>query len=151
MNWTAISSVFLLATFKFMLAPLSGLGLGLSFLIAMLTSFVGATLSSAVFYFMSEYFLQRSAQKKLAKTQAEGYQPKFSKKKWVVNRTIIKIKLGIGQIGLCFLAPLFLSIPIGTIICAKFFGKKKTTYPIIVIGVAVNSFLLTLVSSLFFT
>ena len=34
----------------------------------------------------------------------------------------------IGFVLVCTLAPIFLSIPIGTVVVVKFFGKHKITY-----------------------
>ncbi len=70
--------------------------------------------------------------------------------KWVnkrkftlTNRLIIKVKRTIGIIGISFWVPLFLSIPIGSMIVAKFYGNEKKTFPLIVVGVFVNSFVLS--------
>jgi hypothetical protein len=56
---------------------------------------------------------------------------------------IVQIKWKTGKIGTCFLAPLFLSVPVGSIIAAKFFGKLNETYPLIVLGMAINAAVLT--------
>jgi hypothetical protein len=37
----------------------------------------------------------------------------------------------LGYISICFLAPLFLTIPIGTFIVVKFYGSRKLTYWIV--------------------
>ena len=37
----------------------------------------------------------------------------------------------------------FNSVPVGTIITAKFFGKEKKTFPLIVIGLAMNGLIIT--------
>ena len=57
---------------------------------------------------------------------------KQQKKAWGVlkpftkgNKFIVRLKLKLGIYGISFYAPLFLSVPIGTIITAKFYGKEK--------------------------
>ncbi len=150
MNWTAILSVVLLSTFKFMLAPFTAInGYGVNFLTSIIASTAGAWLSATFFYFLSEYFQKKSREKQLKKEQDPNYVKKFSRRKWKVNRAILKVKLGIGQLGICLLAPLFLSVPVGTIICAKFYGKKKTTYPMILSGLFLNAVLLSSLAHIF--
>jgi hypothetical protein len=146
MKWVAITTVFFSAFAKFMFAPLIGKGFKLDFITSWVTTFAGGLVSALVFYFMSEYFMKRNHIKKVEKKlmmertgQVYKRQKNFSK----LNRTIIKVKHSIGQYGLCLFVPLFLSVPIGSIICAKFYGKEKNTFSIIVFGLAMNSFGLT--------
>ena len=56
---------------------------------------------------------------------------------------VVKLKRSVGIYGITFLAPLFLSVPIGSIISAKFYGKKKITFLLIVIGMFTNGLLTT--------
>ena len=64
----------------------------------------------------------------------------FTKK----NKLIIKIKRSNnGFILICVLAPLFLSIPIGTIVVAKFYGNRPRAYVLVCFTLIVVSFLLT--------
>jgi hypothetical protein len=49
----------------------------------------------------------------------------------------------LGIVGISFYAPFFLSVPIGSIISAKFFGKDKRTFPLIVLGIGVNGLITT--------
>jgi hypothetical protein len=64
------------------------------------------------------------------------------------KRLILKIKNKFGMYGICILGPFILSIPIGTIIAAKMYGKSKMTYPIILFGLALNGMILTVISYL---
>ena len=58
------------------------------------------------------------------------------------NKFIVRMK-GLGIIAICFYAPLFLSMPIGSIISAKFFGKDNRTFPLIVLGIGINGLITT--------
>jgi len=60
-----------------------------------------------------------------------------------MNKFIVRIKHSIGIIGVCFYAPLFLSIPGGSIIAAKFYGHDRRAFPLIVLGIGVNGIILT--------
>lgn len=149
MKWGAITAVFFLSFVKFMFAPFTGAGLRLDFFSTWISTFSGGLVSALVFYFMSDYFMKRYQRKKIEKKlklEAAG-QVYVGKKNFTkINRTIIRLKLGIGQYGICFLAPLFLSVPIGSIICAKFYSHQKNTFSLIVLGLAINSFLLSILA-----
>ena len=45
----------------------------------------------------------------------------------------------------------FLSIPIGSIISAKFFGKDNRTFPLIVLGIGINGLITTGIATLIAT
>jgi len=113
MNWAGFWSVFLLATFKFM------------------SAFLGGTLSSFVFYFSANYFLKKKKKKVGAKIHTK------------MNKLIVKLKRNAGKIGVCFWAPFFLSIPVGSIITAKFYGKHKSTFLLVLLGMALNALIMT--------
>lgn len=46
------------------------------------------------------------------------------KKFTLTNRIIIKVKWHGGLYGICFITPLFLSIPLGSFLCVRYFGNK---------------------------
>lgn len=135
-----------LASFKFMFSPLAGEKLGLSFLESYVSTLIGALISWGVFYFMSEYFMRRNHAKKVAKYKkamaAGDANYKRPKNFTRLNKGIVKVKTTLGIYITCWLVPLFLSIPIGSIICAKFYGHHKKTPYLILAGIVLNTFLL---------
>ena len=140
------SALFFLSTVKFMFAPLGGPAADLAFLETYLVCLSGALFSTTIFYFMSEFFMLRTHQKRIAKYNKaidRGEKPKLKKNFTKVNKAIVKLKIKIGVYGVALFAPLFLSVPVGTIITAKFFGKEKKTFPLIVIGLAMNGLIIT--------
>lgn len=149
-DWTSVASVFLIATFKFMLAPFTGLGIGLPFWENYLACVAGGSFSAAIFYFSSELLLHYSHIRKLKKIEKSGQKAIQKKKFNKTNRMIIHLKHKLGIYGICFWAPFFLSIPIGSIIAAKFYGKLKKTYPLIVIGMCINAMLMCLMAYIIF-
>jgi hypothetical protein len=60
MNWGIISSVFILATVKFMFAPFTGYASGLSFWETFFTSIAGGSFSAVIFFFFSEFIMSIS-------------------------------------------------------------------------------------------
>ena len=153
MNWGIIASVFFLATFKFMFAPFTGSGLNLTFWETYFSSVAGGTVGAAIFYFSSELLLKYSHRKKVKKQdelERKGLPIPIKKKFNRTNRFIIRLKQKLGIIGICFWAPFFLSVPIGSIIAAKFYGKSRKTYPLIVLGMFVNAMITSLLAYLMF-
>lgn len=152
MAWGSYITVFLLSTFKFMFAPFTGVILKLSFLETFLICAIGGTFSAAIFFYSSEYFIVRSILNKRKRKEeaiSQGLtwieKPKFTK----TNKFIVKMKRTFGIYGICFWAPFFLSVPIGTIITAKFYGKLKKSFPLIVLGMFLNSFIMSSFAYLF--
>ncbi|MBB78284.1 MAG: hypothetical protein CL844_04715 [Crocinitomicaceae bacterium] len=146
MIWGSLISLFLLSTVKFMFTPFGGPALGLSFFQTYFICVSGGIFGSSFFYFLSGYFLKRSKRKKHDKMKNNKIEDHFLKKKKTfskMNKLIIKIKTSIGIIGICFWAPFLLSIPIGSIISAKFYGHKKETFLLIIIGMFINAFITT--------
>jgi hypothetical protein len=153
MNWSVISGVFFLATFKFMFAPFTGAKLGLTLYETFFSVLCGGILSSAIFYFASEFFLIRAHNKRIEKRlkmEQNGLKYIEPKKFKPFNKFIIRLKHMFGIYGITFWAPFFLSVPLGTIIVAKFYGKLKKTYPLVLLGMLINSILTTSLAYLIF-
>ncbi|MBL1281192.1 MAG: hypothetical protein COA33_013015 [Fluviicola sp.] len=135
-----------------MFAPLGGPKLGLSFFETYFSIVAGGIVAGAIFYFSAEFFILRSIRKnkeKIAKLKAQGKPFKQKKKFSRMNKFILKIKGTFGQFGIAMWAPFFLSVPIGSIVAAKFYGKSKKTYPLMVLGMFVNGFITTSITYAF--
>lgn len=129
-----------------MFTPIAGPAAGLSFLETFLSCLAGGYLSVTIFYFGSNYFMELARKRKLKRTQRairKGKVTKIPKTFSKKNRTIIKLKMRLGKWMICWLAPLFLSLPLGSIITAKFYKHHKNTFFLILLGVAINCFLIT--------
>ncbi len=146
MKWHILTSMFLLSMVKFMFAAAPGAHQEVPFWATVISIMLGAMISSAFFYFGSEwvikYTLNRKA-KKEANLVAQGITPKRKKSFTRTNKLIIRIKNTFGIYGVCFLAPLIITIPLGSIVCAKFYGDQKRTFLIMAIGIMVNAVFLT--------
>lgn len=138
--------MFFFSFIKFMFAPMAGPALGLSFFETYFSIVSGGIVAGAIFYFSAELFIIRSTRKnkeKILKLKALGKPIKHKKKFSWMNKFVIKIKRTFGQVGIAMWAPFFLSVPIGSIVAAKFYGKSKKTYLIMVIGMFVNGLITT--------
>jgi hypothetical protein len=74
------------------------------------------------------------------------HKKKFTK----TNRMVIRMKMNLGKYGICFFAPFLFSVPLGSIIVAKFYGKLRETYPLIVLGMAINAAITTFLAYVVF-
>ncbi len=146
MNYGIYISFFLLSMIKFLFTPFAGPAARLSFVETYVVCVAGAIFSAAFFYFMSEFFMKRAHDKRLKLRHAAALagMPLPEKKKFTkLNKLVVKTKRSMGIYGIAMYAPLFFSVPIGSIIAAKFYGKEKKTFPLIVLGMFVNGAITT--------
>lgn len=146
MDWGEYFALFGLSTFKFMFAPLGGVAMKLNYFETYFSCVAGAIFSASVFFFMSDFFIKRAERKrreKLAEMIAKALPIKKKKVFTFGNKLIIRIKKTFGIYGVCMWVPLFLSIPVGSIVAAKFYGKDKRAFPLVILGVLVNGLILT--------
>jgi hypothetical protein len=146
MKWGVYALFFWVSTIKFMFAPLGGPNARLTFIETYMSCVAGAIVSAAVFYFSSEFFMKRAQLKRQAAYKAaleSGIVLRPKKKFTRMNKFIVRIKRRFGIIGVSMYAPFFLSVPIGSVIAAKFYGKDKRTFPLIVFGMFFNGALTT--------
>lgn len=133
---------FTFGTFKFLFAhwTIYGSALGMNYNPHVYEIFIsvtsGAWVSMTFFYFFSGYLMKRSAQKRaedFLKSKKTGIPVKFKPKFTRINKAMVRMKRSMGIYGITLFAPLFLSIPIGSIVCAKFFGGEKKTFPLMLL------------------
>lgn len=151
MNWYAYIVVFLTASSKFLISAFVGVnGFGLGKIETFLIISVGGIFGTLVFYSLGNRLIQYSQKKrikKIKKLKAEGKPlPKVMTK---TNKLIIKTKHRFGLWGMAFLTASILSIPIGSIICVKFYRHKKSTIFIIFLLIIVNAFILSSIANSF--
>lgn len=150
MNWALITTGFIFGTFKFLFAhwaiyftfPIIGLE---SILEIYFSISAGAIATMATFYYSSDLLMDRAAKKRKLKRQLAidngiEYIPK--KKFTRINKTMVRVKRSIGIYGVTLLAPLFLSIPLGSVVCAKFYGHQRKTFPLMLLFTSLYSLLM---------
>lgn len=142
MNWSVLIPLFGLSMIKFMFTPFSGPALGLSFVETYFTCVAGGIFSAAIFYFSAEFFMHRAHARRVRKNaylKSQGLPIKQKRKFTPMNKFIVRIKRSLGIIGVSLWAPFFLSVPIGSIVAAKFYGHQKKTFPLIITGMFLNA------------
>jgi len=152
MYWSKLGGLFLLSSVKLMFAPVGGPLMGLSFLETYLSVTCGGIFFAAIFFYSANFFMHRAKRKReqLRKDHLEKGTPFVEKRKFTwVNRNVVKVKMTLGIYGTALWVPLFLSVPLGSIITAKFFGDDKRTFPLIVAGMFLNCAITTGIVYLF--
>ena len=152
MNWTGYLTLATLATIKFMFSAIPGPALGLNYAETVISIFIGAVISGAFFFFSAEYFMQRAQNKRIRLLQEALNKGETIAQKRVfsrMNKGVVRLKLRFGKIGICFWAPFLLSVPIGSIIVAKFYGKYSFTFLYVIIGMLINSLLTSFIVYVF--
>ena len=144
MSWATFLFIFFLAHVKFIFTPSIAIATfnELSFYQIFLPTVFGALFCFNFFFWISKRLMLIAKARRIRinlknKKKTKKY---FSKR----NKWIIKIKQSkMGLVLICFLAPLFLSIPIGTIIVVKFYGNRLRAYLTVSISLIIATFLLT--------
>ena len=148
-SWSLYIYVFFLAHVKFLFAAsIAEVTTNLSFTEILVSSTLGAVFCFNIFFFISKsIFHSKTTSKWVSYFKTKKRKKNFKKR----NRIIVKIKNSNGGfLLLCTLAPLFLSIPIGTFVVVKFYGKRRYTYLYITILLIFTSTLLTYLNHFIF-
>jgi hypothetical protein len=145
LNFWKYLALFGLSTFKFLFTPFTSIPMKLSFMEVWISCTSGAIFASTIFYFASGYFFKQAKEKKrlkLLEAEKNGLHLKI-KNFTRFNKLIVRTKMALGFYGIVFIAPVIASIPVGTIIVAKFYGSEKRTYPIMICGLIVSGLILS--------
>ncbi|PCJ24911.1 MAG: hypothetical protein COA97_08815 [Flavobacteriales bacterium] len=105
-----------------------------SYIEIVMTLILGGFSGVSFFYYFSNWannLINRLFQKKKV----------FSK----TTRRFIKFKNKYGLIGISFISPIIISLPVGSFLASRFFSKKKYTLFIMLVGVVFWSLILPLI------
>jgi len=148
--WLKAISVFLLAGVKLLPTPFLAVNVnGFSKLEAFLSVALGGIFSSVIFFFLSEWLIKKSVERRARKNEKLGITNKLPFKIKKSHRLIIKIKKRFGYIGICAITPTILSVPIGSIVLARLYRHEKMAYPSLVISILIWTLILVFVADLF--
>lgn len=135
-------------TVKMVVAAGFGAGFGFPFAENFLWTSVGGCIGVLAFYFLSERLTERARIRRLrkrAQRMATGSMdpPVFTR----LNRRIIRIKRFSGLLGVAALTPLVFTIPLGSILAARFFHHDRRTLPVMLLSVVLQAMAVTAVFS----
>lgn len=128
MSFSSFSAVFILAATKFLFGPVAAIQVYyFTFWETILVLILGGVVGVTIFYFFGELFFLSVAKWRHArdeKKKAKGIMV-IRKKFTPFNRRVIRIKHRFGIMGLAFLTPCIISIPIGSVIIARFYHHRS--------------------------
>jgi hypothetical protein len=129
---------------KFLFSAVVSYRFGNSYLETVVLTATGGCLGTIAFYYggarVLEWFRRRRVRKR-ARSIARGTAPQriFTR----TNRMIVRIKRGYGVKGLAIFSPPILSIPLMSILAAKYFRHDRRTLPLMLSSVVIWSFVLS--------
>lgn len=135
-----IIGLILFSSVKFLFAPATVYLSGYTFWQTLLITIIGGFIGVLTFFFagraMFSWINERFNGKKPRKN--------FSKK----NRLLIKVKSSWGLIGLAIISPSLISIPLGSLLAARYFRHDRRTIPVFFGAVVLWSLVLTSLTAL---
>lgn len=145
MSLAYYTPVFFIASIKFLFAPSTGIGLGMTFWETLIVCSIGGIVGVSVFYFAAGWFMNKMHERRIKKEEEQKKKGTFVKKKVFTpfRRKVIRVKNSFGVIGISFLTPCILSIPIGSVLAARFFHHHKLTIVALYLSVISWAFILT--------
>ena len=150
MPWNKYLIVFGLAQVKFLFTPSIAYASmpNLSFWEIFICTTIGALFCFNLTFFLSKRIMDFSQKRRIKKK----LQSKKTNKVFTIkNKWIVKLKRSnMGFLLICLLAPLFLSVPIGTIVVAKFYGDRPLSYYLVSILLVCTAFVLTFLNNSIF-
>jgi hypothetical protein len=134
-------TIILFCTWKFAaMFPIAVLAMKMSFFETIMYTNIGGAFGALIFTFFSDILI-KTWNKYLQKKFKLHIKPKkvFTKRK----RFLVKIKVKYGLTGIVILTPLILSIPVGSFLIAKYYGRKKINIAWLISGQIAWSFIYT--------
>jgi ABC-type Fe3+ transport system permease subunit len=138
-SYEVLWSMFLLGSFKFLFAAAPGAGLAVPFFETVAVTSFGAILSAMLFFYAGSFIFQRIQQRNRLKSD------RFSSRRVSRNRKILQIKSRIGFVGFCYLSSVLFPVPLGAIVCSRFYRHRKLALPLMAVGIVINAHLLALI------
>ena len=140
-SWGAVASLALLASVKYLYTPPVILELGYSFWETIFIMLAGGIAGTLVWYYIGGLLI-KGIQALWQRVVPPSNKPKkkFSRK----NKLIVKVKSRWGLIGLALITPTIISIPIGTLLAARYFGHNWRTLPYMLLSVVGWGFVATI-------
>lgn len=140
MKWITL---FLLSSIKLLWAPGTAIASGLKFWEAWLVTAAGGMLGVVVFYNFGHLVFAHIDRLRHRRYRQMGKAAPVRKSFTRRNRWIVLVKGKFGLIGLAIITPTLLSIPVGSMIAARFFYNKRRTLPYLLLSTLVWTFALS--------
>ena len=140
-NLLTVLGLALLASVKFLFAPAAIYLAGYNYFTAVAITTVGGFFGVWIFYRLG---------KSIIAWINKIYHPAKPRRKFtMLNRFMIKVRADYGLLGLSIITPCIISIPIGSVIAARFYGHKRWTLLFIYLSVLLWSLILNSITYYF--
>lgn len=136
-------TLFLLSSIKLLWAPGTAIAAGLKFWEAWLVTSTGGMLGVLVFYNFGHLLFAYLDRLRRRRYQRLGKVAPVRKSFTRRNRWFVAIKGKFGLIGLAIITPTMLSIPVGSVIAARFFYNNRRTLPYLLLSTLLWTFALS--------
>lgn len=143
--WEIFGIVFL-SSVKFLFAPSLAIGSGFGYLKTIVITFCGGSIGILFFYYFGYWMINKFKSKNKTTLSSEAKKKKIFTR---TNKLIVRIKSKYGLMGLSFITPAIISIPVGSILAAKYFRKNPKTLSYLLLSLFFWCVLLTSISYLF--
>lgn len=138
----SILFMLLISSTKFFFAPTTAFVSGYSYLETIGLTISGGFLGVLIFFYFGELLKKIFKNFRFFKKRKE--KRTFTKR----NKRILRIRNKYGLIGLSLLTPILFSIPLGSLLAARFFDHDRRTIPFLLASVILWSFILTTITFL---
>lgn len=135
-------SIFFLSAVKLMFAPGTAAAAGFGFWETVSLTSAGGLAGIFFFYFFGHVIFMSIDDFRRRRRKVEVPKKIFTKR----NRFIIALRGKVGIIGLTFLTPAIISIPIGSVVAAKYYYDNRLTLPLLVLFTITWSVILSVFS-----
>lgn len=143
-EWVQIIGLFLLSSTKFLFAPSSVVAAGFSFFETLLITTLGGWFGVLIFYYFGRILIDLILRGFI---KIKNGPPKEKKTFTFTNKLIVRTKAKYGLIGLALITPVIISIPVGSIIAARYFSRTRGTIYYLFMSVLFWSLVLTSAST----
>jgi membrane protein YqaA with SNARE-associated domain len=143
-SWLQLVGLVLLSSTKFLFAPSTVAASGYTYLETLIITTLGGWFGVLVFYYFGRVLVDLILRKYINK-DSKKVKAKFT----FSNKLIVKTKSKYGIIGLAFISPVTISIPVGSILAARYYSREKMTVPYLLLSIVFWSFTLSTISIYF--
>ena len=141
-GWLKLLGLFLLSSTKFLFAPSAVAASGFTYFETIVITISGGWFGVLVFYYFGRVVVDL-----ILKINTK---PKKNKSAFTfTNKLIVKTKIKYGIIGLALITPVTISIPVGSILAARYFSRQKLTVPLLLFSIVLWSLILSTISIFF--
>lgn len=139
-----VVSIFLLSAVKLLFAPGAAIASGFSLEKTLVVTSCGGC-SGVLFFYYTGFLLTEKVGDLLRKIKILPKEKPVREKKIFTGRRrfVMRVRQRFGMIGLIVLTPVVISIPVGSVVSARFYRESRFMLPLLLLSVVLWCFVLT--------